>query len=120
MSPDLSDYTAVDRSVVFNGDIRSQMVTVSIRDDMIVENQFEQFLINLRNYWYESAVILNGATASVTIEDNNDSEFSLRYTKDCTFTRMSIFFLPQWLQLDSIKSIQCMKMLVALGSLYLF
>jgi len=53
------------------------MVTVSIRDDMLVENQFEQFFINLRNYWYDSAVILNVPTASVTIEDN-DSEFFLQ------------------------------------------
>ena len=54
------------------------MVTVSIRDDMAVENQFERFFINLSNYWYESDVILNGPTASVTIEDN-DSEFCLQY-----------------------------------------
>ena len=96
------------------------MVTVSIRDDMVVENQFEQFFINLMNYRYESAVILSRPIASVTIEDNNDSEFSLQYTKDCTFSRMSIFktsFLPQWSQLDSMESIQCVKMLVALRSL---
>ena len=55
------------------------MVTVSIRDDMLVENQFERFFINLRNYWYESAVILSRPTTSVSIEDNNDSEFSLQY-----------------------------------------
>ena len=53
------------------------MVTVSIQDDMIVEDQFERFFINLRNYWNDSAVILNGpTTASVTIEDN-DGELSL-------------------------------------------
>ena len=51
------------------------MVTVSIRDDMIVENQFERFLINLRRY--ESAVVLSQPTASVTIKDN-DSELSLK------------------------------------------
>ena len=50
------------------------MVTVSIRDDMVVEYQFEQFFINLRRY--DSAVILSRPTASVTIEDN-DSELSL-------------------------------------------
>ena len=72
-----SDYTAISRSLVFNGAVRSQMVTVSIRDDIIVEDQFEQFFINLRNYWNDSAVILNGpTTASVTIEDN-DGELSL-------------------------------------------
>ena len=83
-----SDYTAISRSLVFNGAVSSQMVTVSIRDDMVVENQFERFFINLRNY--ESAVILNGSTASVNIEDN-DSELSLQYTKDCMCTRMSIY-----------------------------
>ena len=59
------------------------MVTVSIRDDMIVENQFERFFINLMNYWYESAIILSRPTASVTIEDDNDSEFSPLYTSVC-------------------------------------
>jgi len=63
------------------------MVTVSIRDDMLVENQFEQFFFTLENYWYDSAVILNGPTASVTIEDN-DSELSVQYTKDCMSTRI--------------------------------
>ena len=66
------------------------MVTVSIQDDMIVENQFERFFINLRNYWYESAVILSQPTASVTTEDD-DSELSLQCTKNCMCTRMSIF-----------------------------
>ena len=80
LSPDLSDYTAMNRSLVFNSATSSQMVTVSIQDDMLVENQFEQFFINLENYWYDSAVILNGPTASVTIEDN-DSELSLN---NCT------------------------------------
>ena len=119
MFPDLSDYTAVDRSLVFNGATRSQVVTVSIRDDLIVENQLERLFINLRNYWYESAVILSRPTASVTIEDN-DSELSLQYT---TYCRMSIFktsSLPQWLESDLIDSILCVKMLIALMSLYLF
>ena len=52
-------------------------MTVSIRDDMVVENQFEQFFINLRKYyWYESAVIFS-RPARVTIEDN-DSELFLK------------------------------------------
>ena len=71
MSPDLSDYTAITKSLVFNGATTSQMVTVSIRDDMAVEDQFERFFINLRSYWNESDVILNGTTASVTIEDDD-------------------------------------------------
>ena len=35
-------------------------------------------------------MILNGSTASVTIEDD-DSELFFQYTKDCTCTRMSIY-----------------------------
>ena len=53
---------------------------------MIVEDQFERFFINLRNYWYDSAVILSRPTACVTIEDD-DSELSVQYT--CT--TMSVF-----------------------------
>ena len=107
MSPDVSDYTAINRSLVFNGATRSQIVTVPIRDDMAVENQFERFFINLRNYWYDSAFILSRPTTSVTIEDD-DSELSLQYTNILTCTRMSVYynlFLPQWLQLDSMESI---------------
>ena len=117
-----SDYTAISRHLVFNGATRSQMVTVSIQDDMAVEDQFEQFFINLRNYWNDSAVILNGpTTASVTIEDN-DGELSL---DDCVSHYQFVLvgstcFLLQWLQLDSMEPIQCVKMLVALMLLYLF
>ena len=50
----------------------------SIRNDMVVENQFEFFRIYLRNY--DSAVVFDGATASVTIEDD-DSELSLQSAK---------------------------------------
>ena len=66
------------------------MVTVFIRDDMAVEDQFEQFFINLRNYWYDSAVVLSWPTASVTIEDD-DSELSVQCTYICTCTTMSVF-----------------------------
>ena len=45
---------------------------------MAVENQFEFFSIYLRNY--DSAVVFDGATASVTIEDD-DSELSLHSAK---------------------------------------
>ena len=73
---------------------------------MLVEDQFEQFFINLRNYWYESAVILNGPTASVTIEDN-DSEFFLQYTKrllvyqNVNFSQFIFYFSGHnWIQWD--------------------
>ena len=65
------------------------MVTVFIQDDMVVENQFERFFIYLRSY--ESVITLSRPRVSVTIEDNNDSEFSLQYTNICMCTRMSIF-----------------------------
>ena len=83
--PGISDYTAISRYLVFNGATRSRMVTISIRDDMVVEDQFERFFINLRSY--DSAVILSRPTVSVTIEDNNDSELSL---KICMCRRMFI------------------------------
>ena len=84
ISPGLSDYGAVYRYLVFNDATSSQMVTVSIRDDMVVENRFERFFINLRRY--NSAVILSRPTASVTIEDN-DSKLSL---KICMYIRLSV------------------------------
>ena len=59
------------------------MVAVSIRDDMVVEDHFERFFINLRNYWNDPAIMLSQPTASVTIEDD-DSELSLQYTNVCT------------------------------------
>ena len=52
---------------------------------MVVEDQFEQFFINLREY--ESAVILNGPKASITIEDN-DSELFLNI---CISIRLSVY-----------------------------
>ena len=91
MFPHMSeDYSAVSRSLVFNAATTSQMVTVSIRDDMAVEDQFERFFINLRNYWYDSAVVLSRPTASVTIEDD-DSELSLQYTYISTCTQCQSF-----------------------------
>ena len=74
ISPDLSDYRAIDRSLIFNSATRSQMVTVYIQDDMLVENQSEEFFIKLRVD--DSAVILNRQTTRVTIKDN-DSELSM-------------------------------------------
>ena len=65
-------------------------MTVSIRNDMVVEDQFERFFINLRKYGYDSTVMLNRPTASVTIEDN-DSEFPLQNTQDCMHSSMSTF-----------------------------
>lgn len=67
--PGSSDYSVTPRTLTFNGATESQTVTVFIRDDMLVENQFESHSINLRTY--DSAVILKTRTARVTIEDND-------------------------------------------------
>ena len=70
--PALSDFTTQTRSLVFNGTTDSQTVTIPIQDDMVVENQFEFFSINLNTS--DSAVMLDPVSATVTVEDN-DSEF---------------------------------------------
>ena len=75
---------------MFNSATRSQKVTVSIRDDIAVEDKFEQFFITLWKYEYDSTIILNRPNASVTIEDN-DSEFPLQNTQDCMHSSMSTF-----------------------------
>ena len=68
-SPAPSDYTTLTNSLVFNGATSSQTVTLTIQDDNVVEQQFENFFMNLRTF--DSAVILNPATANVTVEDND-------------------------------------------------
>ena len=73
-----SDYTAFTRSLAFNSVTRSQTVTVTIRDDNVVEQQFEYFRIYLRTSYYDPAVILNPVTANVNIEDD-DSKLTLQH-----------------------------------------
>ena len=72
--PASTDYTALSRSLVFNGATGSQTVLIPIQDDMVVENQFESFSIRLSTS--DSAVMLDPVSANVTVEDN-DSELSL-------------------------------------------
>ena len=72
--PASTDYTALSRSLVFNGATGSQTVLIPIQDDMVVENQFESFFIRLSTS--DSAVMLDPVSANVTVEDN-DSELSL-------------------------------------------
>ena len=90
--PGSSDYSVTPRTLTFNGATESQTVTVFIRDDMLVENQFESHSINLRTY--DSAVILKTRTARVTIEDN-DSKWLLQLTK-CLHVNQNIIhnFFP--------------------------
>ena len=89
--PASSDYTTLTRSLVLNGATRSQTVTIPIRDDMVVENQFELFSINLSTS--DFAVMLDPVSATVTVEDN-DSELSPQQTKVCICTKMSISSIP--------------------------
>ena len=64
-----ADYTVTPRTLAFNGATGSRTVIVFIRDDTVVENQFESFSISLRTS--DHAVILNTTAARVTIEDND-------------------------------------------------
>ena len=86
--PASSDYTTLTRSLVLNGATNSQTVTIPIRDDMVVENQFEFFSMNLSTS--DSAVMLDPVSAAVTVEDN-DSELSPQYA---IYTKMSISSIP--------------------------
>ena len=56
---------------MFNGATRSQTVTVTIEDDMVVEQQFENFFMSLRTRYYDPAVVLSPGTTTITIEDND-------------------------------------------------
>ena len=46
-------------------------MTVTIRDDMVVEQQFENFFVSLRTSYYDPAVILSPGTTTVNIEDDD-------------------------------------------------
>ena len=70
-SPAPADYAASTRSLVFSNATRSQTVTVTIQDDNVVEQQFENFFMNLRTS--DAAVIFNPVTANVTIEDDDST-----------------------------------------------
>ena len=89
--PASSDYTTLTRALVLNGATGSQTVTIQIRDDMVVENQFEFFSINLSTS--DSAIMLDPVSAAVTVEDN-DSELSPQYTRVYIYTKMSISSIP--------------------------
>jgi len=64
-----SDYTALTNSLVFNGATSSQTVTVTIQDDNVVEQQFENFILSL--CVFDPTVILSPVTANVIIEDDD-------------------------------------------------
>ena len=78
MYPDYGYYST--SRLYFDGATRSRTITFYIQNDMVVENQFELFYIYLWNSYSDSAVMLDPATAIVTIEDD-DSELSLHSAK---------------------------------------
>ena len=46
-------------------------MTVAIQNDMVVEQQFENFFMSLRTRYYDPAVILSPGTTTITIEDDD-------------------------------------------------
>ena len=78
-SPAGTDYTYVTINLTFGATISTQMVTVSIFDDSVVE---DTEFIDLGLSSVDSAVMLNPAAARINIEDV-DSELTNR---NCKFT----------------------------------
>jgi len=66
------DYTVVTRNLTFNAIISTQMVTIPIIDDFIVEHS-EMLTLALMST--DPAVILNPSSSNITIEDV-DSEYT--------------------------------------------
>ena len=81
ISPAGVDYEAVTTNLTFNASIPTQVVTIPILDDPIVENN-EYFHVTLTTF--DTAVTLTSQTASVTIRDNDSK---LR----CTSINISCF-----------------------------
>ena len=73
ISPAGLDYDAVTTTLTFNVSMPTQVVTIPIRDDMIVENT-ESFTVALATN--DTAVTLRLQTATVSIRDN-DSKLQL-------------------------------------------
>lgn len=68
ISPAGSDYDAVTTTLTFDVSMPTQVVTIPIRDDMIVENT-ESFTVALATN--DTAVTLRLQTATVFIRDDN-------------------------------------------------
>ena len=64
-----TQYTHASTDVTFNAGITTQMVTVPILDNTMVEDSMSLFSVVLTST--DSAVVLNPATADVTIEDDD-------------------------------------------------
>ena len=67
-SPAGVDYEAVNTTLIFNGSMLAQMVTIPIVDDQIVENN-GSFDVTLTTI--DTAVTLRPQTTCVTIRDND-------------------------------------------------
>ena len=76
-SPAGVDYEAVNTTLIFNGSMLAQMVTIPIVDDQIVENN-GSFDVTLTTI--DTAVTLRSQTAIVTIRDN-DSKLHCTYVR---------------------------------------
>ena len=68
ISPAGMDYEAVTTNLTFNVSMRTNVVTIPILDDMIVE-YYKSFHVTLTTV--DTAATLRSQTASVTIRDND-------------------------------------------------
>ena len=89
--PAPSDYTALNNLLVFNDANRSQTLTVTIQDDNVVEQQFENFVMSL--CVFDPTVILSPVTANVIIEDDDSKlthsvSYSIQWL--CTYICMYV------------------------------
>ena len=66
------DYTAVSENLIFNAAVSTQVMTISILGDFIVEHS-EIFTLTLMST--DPAVILNPSSSNITIKDL-DSEYT--------------------------------------------
>ena len=76
ISPAGVDYEAVTTNLTFSVSTQTQVVTLPILDDLIVEN-YETFGVTLTTF--DTAATLRSQTNSVTIRDNNDSKLHCIY-----------------------------------------
>ena len=77
ISPAGMDYEAVTTNLTFNVSMPTQMVTILIFDDLIVEND-KSFRVTLATF--DTAVTQRLQTASVTIRDNDSKLHCSQYT----------------------------------------
>ena len=69
------DYTAVNTTLTFSVSMTTQVVTIPILDDQIVENEYEYFPVTLTTT--DPAVTLSIQTASVRINDDDCKSWAI-------------------------------------------